>query len=74
MHVDDLARLYVLALKHAPAGTVYFATTSNNSSARWVNLMHCKWIRHSHHPHALRRQGSCALAKAACRGMVQLKA
>ncbi|CAK0787744.1 hypothetical protein CVIRNUC_010966 [Coccomyxa viridis] len=36
VHVDDLARLYVLALKHAPAGTVYFATTSNNSSARSI--------------------------------------
>ena len=51
MHVDDLARLYVLALKHAPAGTVYFATTSNNSSARWVNVLHCRLIRHLHHPH-----------------------
>ena len=51
VHVDDLARLYVLALKHAPAGTVYFATSSNNSSARWVNVMHCKLIAQSHHSH-----------------------
>ena len=51
MHVEDLARLYVLALKHAKAGTVYFATTSNNSSARWVNVMHCTLVRHLQHPH-----------------------
>ena len=67
VHVDDLARLYVLALKHASAGTVYFATSSNNSSARWVSVMHCKLTGHSHHCRSpIMRQESCTSAMAAC--------
>ena len=33
-HVDDVARAYLLALKHAPAGSVYHISTSNNTSIR----------------------------------------
>ena len=37
--MEDLARLYVLALKHAPAGSIFNANTSNDSSARWVAMV-----------------------------------
>ena len=40
VHVEDLARLYVLALKRAPAGTVFNATSSNDSSARYAMRTH----------------------------------
>ena len=34
VHVDDVARLYILAMMHAPAGTVFAAATSHNNAAR----------------------------------------
>ncbi len=40
VHVEDLARLYVLALKRAPAGTVFNATSSNDNSARYAMCSH----------------------------------
>ena len=33
-HVDDVARAYLLALEHAPAGSVYHVSTSNDTSMR----------------------------------------
>ena len=36
--MEDLARLYVLALKKAPAGTIFNATSSTDNSARCRHL------------------------------------
>lgn len=33
-HVDDVARAYLLALKHAPAGSIYHISTSHHTSIR----------------------------------------
>ena len=41
MHVDDLARAYVLALKHGKAGNVYNITSSNDATVRWGALNSC---------------------------------
>ncbi len=41
VHIDDLARLYVLALKKAPAGTVFNATSSTDNSARCALVARC---------------------------------
>ena len=35
VHVEDAARAYVLALKHATAGSVYNVTTANDITNRW---------------------------------------
>ena len=37
--MEDVARLYVLALKHASAGSIFNANTSSDSSARWVETV-----------------------------------
>ena len=34
VHVEDAARAYVLALKHAPAGSIYNITTANDITNR----------------------------------------
>lgn len=44
VHIDDLARLYVLALKKAPAGTVFNATSSNDNSARCALVARCSGL------------------------------
>ena len=42
--MEDLARLYVLALKKAPAGTIFNATSSTDNSARCATSGKVLWV------------------------------